>query len=327
MHFSRISLDNLLRLCIFLPSKLTDIKDWNFNGTGLINLGKAFSVAKKTVEKTKSTKAPASKKKITPANPQIAARPGSSSAKKADSKTPPPKKNKTPKNIAPKPASFSPKPAKKADKSKKNNEKPLTAAELKHFRQILMEKLNEILGDVDHIENEALRKSRSEATGDLSTMPIHMADLGSDNFEQEFALGLMDSEKKIVSEIIAALKRIDEGTYGICEGTGNPISRARLEANPWARYCIEHASQLEKKLAGLKYASARDRLDLLPGKDYDSDDEHDKDDDKDQIDEDVEYDLDKIEDNKEDADEQDEKEPSAGDAEDDRQESSETTKD
>jgi DnaK suppressor protein len=122
----------------------------------------------------------------------------------------------------------------------------LTEAELEHFKQILMDKLHQLSGDVDSIESEALRKNRADATGDLSSMPIHMADMGSDTFEQDFTLGLMSSERKIVAEIIAALKRIQDGTYGICEGTGKPIPKTRLEASPWARYCVEYASRLEK---------------------------------------------------------------------------------
>lgn len=77
-------------------------------------------------------------------------------------------------------------------------------------------------------------------------MPIHMADIGTDTYEQEFSLGLMDSERKMVREILDALKRIEQGTYGICEGTGKPIPKGRLEANPWARYCVEYASLLEQ---------------------------------------------------------------------------------
>jgi RNA polymerase-binding protein DksA len=122
----------------------------------------------------------------------------------------------------------------------------LTDAELEHFKQILLEKLRQLTGDVDSIESEALRKNRADATGDLSSMPIHMADIGSDTFEQDFTLGLMSSERKIVAEIIAALKRIQNGTYGVCEGTGRPIPKTRLEANPWARYCVEYATRLEK---------------------------------------------------------------------------------
>jgi RNA polymerase-binding protein DksA len=98
------------------------------------------------------------------------------------------------------------------------------------------------------MEGEALKKSRLDASGDLSSMPIHMADIGSDIYEQEFALGLMDSERKLIREIDDALQRIEQHTYGICEGTGKPISKARLEAQPWARYCIEYARLLEKGL-------------------------------------------------------------------------------
>lgn len=122
----------------------------------------------------------------------------------------------------------------------------LTDQELAHFKQMLLEKLHQLSGDVDSIESEALRKNRADATGDLSSMPIHMADMGSDTFEQDFTLGLMSSERKIVAEILAALKRIQDGTYGICEGTGRPIPKARLEASPWARYCVEYATRLEK---------------------------------------------------------------------------------
>ena len=79
-------------------------------------------------------------------------------------------------------------------------------------------------------------------------MPIHMADIGTDNYEQEFALGLMDEEKKLLEEIDAALSRIEDGSYGICEATGKAISKARLKAKPWARYCVEHARKLEQGL-------------------------------------------------------------------------------
>jgi len=98
------------------------------------------------------------------------------------------------------------------------------------------------------MEDETLKKSRLDATGDLSSMPIHMADIGTDNYEQEFALGLMDSERKLLHEIDDALQRIEQGTYGICEGTGKPIPKARLKAQPWARYCVEYARILEQGL-------------------------------------------------------------------------------
>lgn len=122
----------------------------------------------------------------------------------------------------------------------------LTAEEVVYYKSVLLNKMHEIIGDVNSIEDEALKKSRSDATGDLSSMPIHMADIGTDNYEQEFALNLIDSERKILREINEALQRIDEETYGICEVTGRGISKARLEARPWARYCMEYAKLVEK---------------------------------------------------------------------------------
>jgi DnaK suppressor protein len=124
----------------------------------------------------------------------------------------------------------------------------LTATEIDRFKQTLLEKRREILKNVYEIEDETLKKSRLDASGDLSSMPIHMADLGTDNYEQEFVLGLMDSERKLLHEIDDALQRIENKTYGICEGTGQPIPKARLEAQPWARHCVEYARMLEQGL-------------------------------------------------------------------------------
>ncbi len=130
----------------------------------------------------------------------------------------------------------------KINKSAKNNKNALTAAEIEGYRKMLLEKRAEILGNVSTMENETFKKERSE----LSSMPFHMADAGSDNFEQEFALDLMDSEKKMLKEINDSLARINDGTFGICEGKGEQISKARLNAIPWARYCVNCAELKEK---------------------------------------------------------------------------------
>ncbi len=171
-------------------------------------------------------------------------------------------------------------PAKKKAQAKKTGKKKvrkrqrkrtLTAEEIQHFRELLLQKRAELIGDVSSIESEALKKSRLDAAGDLSSMPIHMADLGTDNFEQEFALGLMDSERKILAEIGDALKRIDGGVYGICEGTGKPIAKARLGANPWARYCIKYATMVEQGLV-----REGEKIDAEPEEEYEADDELDQ---------------------------------------------------
>ena len=173
--------------------------------------------------------------------------------KKAKAKT---KKPKAKKAVTKKKTVKKPKPKKAVGKKTppqrkiriSHRTKPLTKEEIEDFKQMLLVKRAEIIGDVNTMENEALKKSRLDAAGDLSSMPIHMADIGTDNFEQEFALGLMDSERKILVKINAALQRIDAGTYGICEGMGKPIAKARLKARPWARHCIKCATLIEQGL-------------------------------------------------------------------------------
>jgi RNA polymerase-binding protein DksA len=145
------------------------------------------------------------------------------------------------------------KTTKKKTKTKKATRKRaqtrrLKAADLERFKDILLQKRRELFQNVFEIEGETLKKSRLDASGDLSSMPIHMADLGTDNYEQEFALGLMDGERRLLTEIDEALLRIENGTYGICEGTGQPIPKPRLEAQPWARYCVEYARMVEQGL-------------------------------------------------------------------------------
>ncbi len=140
------------------------------------------------------------------------------------------------------------KASRKKTSSKRTKKECLSTADVERFKQILLEKRREIVGDVNEIHEEALKKSRLDASGDLSSMPIHMADLGTDNYEQEFALGLMDSERKLLRKIDDALRRIFNGTYGVCEGTDKPINKARLEAKPWARYCVDYARMLEQGL-------------------------------------------------------------------------------
>jgi RNA polymerase-binding protein DksA len=140
------------------------------------------------------------------------------------------------------------KTTRKKTSSTRTKKSRLTAANIDHFKQMLLQKRREIISNVNEMEDEALKKSRMDASGDLSSMPIHMADIGTDNYEQEFALGLMDSERKLLNEIDDALQRIEQKNYGICEGTGKPIRKARLEAQPWARYCVEYARMLEQGL-------------------------------------------------------------------------------
>ena len=125
--------------------------------------------------------------------------------------------------------------------SKRKRAKRLTKKQLKHFQDLLILKRAELLGDVKTME-----KQRSKNSGELSHTPQHMADQGTDNYQKEFTLGLVEFERRMLGEIEEALKRIKDGTYGICQLTGQPISISRLEAKPWAKYCIEAARKLEQ---------------------------------------------------------------------------------
>ena len=120
---------------------------------------------------------------------------------------------------------------------------------IESFRITLLERRRNLVGDMNTIEAEALRTNRHNGGGDLSNMPTHPADLGTDNYEQEFTLGLLESERLILAEIDDALARISNGTYGVCMGTGKPIAKARLRAKPWAKYTIEYARLIEQGLA------------------------------------------------------------------------------
>src|SRR6476469_2508026 len=101
---------------------------------------------------------------------------------------------------------------------------------------------------VDSMAGVAHGTLRSRAEGsEASAFGMHQADAGSDAYDRDFALSLLSQEQDALYEIDEALKRVELGTYGICEMSGKPIPRARLEAIPFARFTVECQSQLEKQ--------------------------------------------------------------------------------
>ena len=121
-------------------------------------------------------------------------------------------------------------------------------AEMNVYRDRLRELRARLRGDVDQMASSALKKTRSESNGDLSSMPIHMADIGSDNFEQEFTLSLMENEEGTLDAIEAALERVTLGTFGCCEECGVKIPKARLNAIPYAALCVKCAAHQENRV-------------------------------------------------------------------------------
>ncbi|MCX7414619.1 MAG: TraR/DksA family transcriptional regulator [Planctomycetia bacterium] len=125
----------------------------------------------------------------------------------------------------------------------------MKAAEMKGFKVALEALRARLRGDVSTMADAALRKTRAEASGDLSSMPIHMADIGSDAYEQEFTLSLMASEEGTLELVEQALDRIRARTFGSCEDCGSVISKKRLEAIPFAALCIRCAEKQEQPAA------------------------------------------------------------------------------
>jgi DnaK suppressor protein len=119
----------------------------------------------------------------------------------------------------------------------------LKKSELKEFRKRLLVLQARVRGDVEQLKDEALE--RGEGSGD-SRSPTHIAELGTENYEQDFALRVVENDQEVLEEIRAALKRLDDGVYGACERCleeGKPISRrmipkTRLRAIPHARNCV-----------------------------------------------------------------------------------------
>ena len=122
-------------------------------------------------------------------------------------------------------------------------------AEMKVYRDRLLDIRARLRGDVTSMAHAALRKSGAEGA-ESSSMPIHMAELGSDNFEQEFTLGLMEAEEDTLGLIEAALERIDGGSFGRCVECDGAITKARLNAIPYTPVCIKCAEQRENHRNG-----------------------------------------------------------------------------
>src|SRR5437763_15602542 len=121
----------------------------------------------------------------------------------------------------------------------------MNSTEMSTYRHQLLALRNQLNGDVSHLSDEALRKN-GDAGGGLSNTPIHMADLGTDNFEQEFTLSLIQNEEQVLVEIAEALNRINQGAYGKCEECGAPIPKARLQALPYTRHCVNCARKVQQ---------------------------------------------------------------------------------
>lgn len=120
-------------------------------------------------------------------------------------------------------------------------------AEMKVYKDRLLALRARLRGDVSQMADAALKKNHMEAGGNLSSMPIHMADIGSDAYEQEFTLSLMETEEGTLDAIETALERIEDGTFGTCEECGVKIPKTRINAIPYALLCVKCAELNERR--------------------------------------------------------------------------------
>ncbi len=207
--------------------------------------------AKKAPKKTPKRAAKPTAKPAKKATPKRAKKPA---ARKATAK---PRAKPAPRKAPPKPkagtrAAAASLPGAPAEAAKPRR---LGKRDLARFHKLLLDLRDRLVDGITFLAGENLNHSQREASGDLSNYGIHMADQGTDNFDREFALNLVSTEQDALYEIDEAIQRIDAGTYGICEMTGRPIERARLEVIPYARYCLEAQQQVEKR--GGRYRAFR----------------------------------------------------------------------
>lgn len=120
----------------------------------------------------------------------------------------------------------------------------MTSDEIKRYQQRLLRMAGQTGGAVASLEDDARASIGGSSSGNLSSTPMHLADLGSEAYTQELNATLLENEEHILHEIREALDRIDRGTFGLCENCQKQIIKGRLDAMPYARYCTPCAEQL-----------------------------------------------------------------------------------
>ena len=116
----------------------------------------------------------------------------------------------------------------------------------KRYYKLLLDLRMHLTDGIERHSEETLKRSAKDDAGDLSSYGQHMADAGTDTFDRDFALSMVANEQEALSEIEAAIKRIHDGSYGMCEATQKPIAKERLLAVPFARYSAEAQKDLER---------------------------------------------------------------------------------
>ena len=137
---------------------------------------------------------------------------------------------------------FNPKKGKPAEPPSDKN----VPEKFRRYYRLLLDLRTHLTEGIERHSEETLKRSAKDDAGDLSAYGQHMADAGTDTFDRDFALSMVASEQEALSEIDAAMKRINDGSYGICEITQKPIAKERLLAVPFTRHSAEAQKDLER---------------------------------------------------------------------------------
>ncbi|MBI3996557.1 MAG: TraR/DksA C4-type zinc finger protein [Candidatus Omnitrophica bacterium] len=122
----------------------------------------------------------------------------------------------------------------------------LSKDQAKQLRQLLITERAKLAGEIKSIAHDASTSPR-EASGDLSAYTVHMADMAADTYERELSMNIVSSEQEILYQIDDALKRLDDGSFGVCQQCTQPITMSRLKAVPYASLCISCQRVKEQK--------------------------------------------------------------------------------
>jgi DnaK suppressor protein len=124
----------------------------------------------------------------------------------------------------------------------------LKVKDMKTFKETLLKEKERLFKDLNDKEKNNLGKSFKDISGEVSSHKMHMADLASDNAEEDTSLDLLSSEEKLLRQIQNAIKRIEKKTYGNCSKCGKNLSMKRLKAVPYAELCLNCKEEEEKSL-------------------------------------------------------------------------------
>jgi RNA polymerase-binding protein DksA len=123
-----------------------------------------------------------------------------------------------------------------SERRKKDPRAPFSREEMDAFRAALIERRTKLRERLERLSGRAAQDNPAER-GEISSLPMHLADLGTETYEQQTDLGFAERDRDTIAAIDRALERIEEGTYGMCENCGRPISKERLQALPFAALC------------------------------------------------------------------------------------------